>query len=192
MKALFLIPLLLIFYAVAVVSVRKKSKRWLMPWEWPAGIMRAMFGDYRTEHVLEKYQAADDAYWYPPKEMGVEVARQVLEELPKEGYGPKDYEPNRHDCDDYELAGRKKAHDIFLEKTKDLPEARGKAFPIHPVSFRRDDNGRRHRLFFIEDDAGTRWYVENWPVHDSHHMGEYGGIFRKMHKKELENSYIPA
>ena len=187
MKVLYLIPLVIIFYAVAIVANRKKYETWLLPWEWFAGIMRAFFGQYRTVHVSDHFNLADSEYWYPTATDIDLLVPRLYDRLSVTGYRAKDYKPQRHDCDDYTIAGMYEAHSLLMELTQDAPSAQNKAFPIHAFSFQRE-NGKRHRLFYIEDDKGRRHYVDSWRIHDKYHTPD--GLYRILTKDEEANGVV--
>ena len=187
MKALYLIPLLFIFYAIAVIQSWRELHRFLKPWEWLSGIFTSLFGAYRVESRIESYRNADDAYWYPGERLIAELVPIALDYMGKNGYGSKDYIPQMKDCDDFATYQQSLLNDLFIGKCGKLSAVKGKAFPIFQFSFRRDD-GKRHRLVMIIDNNKKRWFIENWRVFDKYHSKD--GMFRLLSKKEQENGHI--
>ena len=178
-----------VFYCIAILQNKKRFHKWLMPWEWISGIWLSMFGDYKVQHVLEHSKNVDDSYWYPSEKLIKEIAPLIYEDMEKNGYSKRQYIPNRNDCDDYTIAGMFSAHNILLDRTKQLKDAENKGLPILPFSFRRDDNGKRHRLFFIIDNNGKRWYIDSWIIKDKNHTKD--GMFRVLSKNEEKGGFIP-
>lgn len=133
------------------------------------------------------FTTADYEYWLPPAELIKETVPRLMSRLAILGYSRDDYQSDRHDCDDYALAGAAVMHDILLEATKEIPEAQGKALPIFQFSFTRDDK-KRHRLFFVIDNKEKRHYIESYPVFDKNH--DKSGMYRLLTSSEEMNGYI--
>ena len=137
---------------------------------------------YTFMTTQKPYKPADNKTWRPSRAVVARLVPEIFIHLRANGYAKGDYSPDRHDCDDYTVAGIHTAHDLFLQH---IPEGHGLA--IYPFSFRRE-NGKRHRLFFIIDDVGIRHYVENYPVFDEYHSPD--GFYRWLTTKEELNGYL--
>ena len=184
-----LIALPLIPYIISTVISKRATGKWLSPIRWISGVWKSLFGFYNTYHVLEDYRNADDDYWYPPATLIETITPRIYEVMGQSHkFTKQDYELNRNDCDDYATAGASIAHELLLEATENIDGAKGKGLPIFQFSFKREDNGKRHRLFFIEDNNHRRHYIDSWVIHDKNHTPN--GLFRKLTEAEEKNGYI--
>lgn len=141
----------------------------------------ALFG--RTAEGSVPHQDLADNVYYRPTQEEVDVAVKALT-IAKEEHGitRANYRPERPDCDDASLFDRYQLNFNILPQVCGS-KAAGKAFRIGEYSFRRDD-GKRHRVAFIENDKGRRTYIDSYNGIDGN-----DGIVRTLSKKERSNGH---
>lgn len=171
--------------SLAATMIATYAAIWGQGWWCLIAVAVMAFHTYLIARVFsDRFTPADNAYWRPPAVLIQKIIPTMFIYLRNHGYGKTDYLKERHDCDDYALAGMVAFHDLMMAETINLPEALNKAFPVYPFSFTRE-NGKRHRLFFVEDDKGIRHYIENYPVFDKYH--DDSGMYRILTAKEELN-----
>lgn len=111
---------------------------------------------------------ADRKYFCPPQGI-IDKAVEILAEYKvNAGFIRSRYAKERWDCDNASLFDHNALrNDILPALCANFPAAEGSDFRVGEWSFMRSDNGKRHRVAFIENNEGVRTYIETYSINGS-------------------------
>jgi hypothetical protein len=127
------------------------------------------------------FTPADRKYYTMPAAMLDRALERNEHGMLDRKYSREGYSEDGNDCDDSTDAWKVTLHED--EEIARYRKIQGKADPFFPFSFRRSDNGRRHRVLMVLTDKGRK-YIENYRIN--------GSMYRNLDIKEENNGHVPS
>jgi len=119
---------------------------------------------------------ADNKYFYPPADIVANAIHELAIMKVLSGFVPENYRPESWDCDNAALHDYNALlNNILPDLCSHIPDAQISGFSCGMFSFMRD-NGKRHRVAYIEDDRHHRTFIDTYEIN--------GTIIRKLSKSE--------
>lgn len=185
MTALYII----LIFALIIAAGAALHKKRVDFWPSPVWIMRnissgfaALMKALACYPVPRSIPVIGDRNYFSPPQAVVDHAVSVLAGRMKEqGWVKANYIPEKRDCDNAALFQYDElVNDILPDLTAEYPAAASAQMNCGMWSFVRD-NGKRHRVAWIENNRGVRTYVDTYEIN--------GTIIRELSESEKINGF---